>query len=215
MLAITVMSEGENMAIFQIDQQSRVPLYEQLKRQVLNLAALGLLEENEQMPSVRQLASDLGINPNTVQKAYRELERDGLIYTLPGRGSFLAATDAHVDAIKEGLIERLGEIIEMALRSGFSQTLIENLFAKALAQKLLEHMSQAPEAGNSSAGLPQGKGVDQTLVSMPQGLEEDQVPANKAQEQRERKAQVSKSQTRGASKIPGSKSQDEESEALK
>lgn len=145
------------MAIFQIDQQSRVPLYEQLKRQVLNLAALGLLQENEQMPSVRQLASDLGINPNTVQKAYRELEREGLIYTLPGRGSFLAATDAHVDAIKESLMRRLSETVEMALRSGFEPELIEELFAQALAQKLLEHKSQSrqPQPQVQAKSLPE------------------------------------------------------------
>ncbi|MDD7401008.1 MAG: GntR family transcriptional regulator [Eubacteriales bacterium] len=164
------------MAIFQIDQQSRVPLYEQLKRQVLNLAALGLLEENEQMPSVRQLASDLGINPNTVQKAYRELERDGLIYTLPGRGSFLAATDAHVDAIKEGLHQRLAETIEMALRSGFSQALIEDLFAKVLAEKLLEHMSQGPKLGQgtSASHKVQGQG---TNASAEDGINKAQDPA--------------------------------------
>ena len=191
------------MAIFQIDQQSRVPLYEQLKRQVLNLAALGLLEENEQMPSVRQLASDLGINPNTVQKAYRELERDGLIYTLPGRGSFLAATDAHVDAIKEGLIERLGEIIEMALRSGFSQQLIEDLFAKALAQKLLEHTSQGPNAGGKSP----------VSLSEQQGQDAGKTQVNPSQAQKTDKTQVSRSQGPGVGKTPVSKAQDEESEA--
>jgi GntR family transcriptional regulator len=118
--------------MFHIDQQSRVPIYEQLFRQVLSLAASGLLEENQQMPSVRQLASDLGINPNTVQKAYRELEREGLIYSVPGRGSFLTSTDIHERHFAEELQEKLQEAIELALKSGFSEDDIRKIFERAL-----------------------------------------------------------------------------------
>ncbi len=76
--------------LISIDLTSRKPIYEQLKENILRLAVLGLLEPNEQLPSVRSLARELTINPNTVQKAYQELERDGYVYSSPGRGSFIS-----------------------------------------------------------------------------------------------------------------------------
>lgn len=131
--------------MFQIDQQSRVPLYEQLVRQVLSLAASGILEEDQQMPSVRQLAADLGINPNTVQKAYRELERDGLIYSVPGRGSFLTSTDIHVKRFEEEIYERMSVSIEAAFRSGFTPEEIESIFRRALETEI-EKRQQSDQA---------------------------------------------------------------------
>jgi len=71
--------------------QSRVPIYEQLKNKIYELAVLGQLRANDQLPSVRNLARDLGVNPNTVQKAYQELERENIIYSVTGKGSFLSA----------------------------------------------------------------------------------------------------------------------------
>ncbi len=123
------------MAIFQIDQQSRIPIYEQLRRQVLSLAASGVLQKDEQMPSVRQLAADLGINPNTVQKAYRELERECLIYTIPGKGSFISENDAHVQHIREVVEESFTGTIRSAKRSGFSKNDVSDIFNKSLSKE--------------------------------------------------------------------------------
>ena len=77
-----------------IDLQSRQPIYEQLIYRMSELVALGALAPGEQLPSVRALARDLGINPNTVQKAYQELERRGVICSVAGKGSFIAGGDA-------------------------------------------------------------------------------------------------------------------------
>ena len=77
--------------MIKLDMQSRKPIYEQLKEQILKLSMLGILSADEKLPSVRSLARDVGINPNTVQKAYQELERDGIIYTVGGKGSFISA----------------------------------------------------------------------------------------------------------------------------
>lgn len=77
--------------MFVLEQQSRVPIYEQMKQKITELIMLGILKTDEQLPSVRSLAHDLGINPNTVQKAYQELERDGVVYSVTGKGSFVAA----------------------------------------------------------------------------------------------------------------------------
>jgi GntR family transcriptional regulator len=76
-------------AIFTVDPRSGVPLYLQLIEQVKRHVALGSLAPGEQLPTVKALALDLTINPNTVARAYRDLERDGIIETSPGRGSFV------------------------------------------------------------------------------------------------------------------------------
>ena len=76
--------------MIQLDLQSRVPIYEQLKSKICELAMVGALKPNDQLPSVRSFARDLGINPNTVQKTYQDLEREGIIYSVAGKGSFLS-----------------------------------------------------------------------------------------------------------------------------
>ena len=75
--------------MFSIDYRSRTPIYRQIIDNVENLAARGVLQPDGQLPSVRSLAVELSINPNTIAKAYSELEAKGIIYSLPGRGSFL------------------------------------------------------------------------------------------------------------------------------
>lgn len=90
--------------MFTIDLTSRVPIYEQIYQRITELAVSGTLKENSQLPSVRILAKDARVNPNTVAKAYQELERRGFIYSVPGRGSFIAALDNsmfHESALKE------------------------------------------------------------------------------------------------------------------
>ena len=73
-----------------VDFKNRKPIYEQIVDNVSSLALRGILKPNESIPSVRQLASELGINPNTIHKAYAELERRGIIYSASGRGSFIS-----------------------------------------------------------------------------------------------------------------------------
>lgn len=79
--------------MFDIDLMSRMPIYEQLYRKVTELVLKGVLKENDKLPSVRNLAMELSVNPNTVAKAYTLLERDGIIHSLAGRGSFIAKPD--------------------------------------------------------------------------------------------------------------------------
>ena len=73
-----------------IDYKDRRPICEQLVSNISELAAKGLLPPGEQLPSVRQLALDLSINPNTIQKAYSALEREGIIVSVKGKGSFIS-----------------------------------------------------------------------------------------------------------------------------
>lgn len=82
--------------MFSIDLTSRIPIYEQIHDKIIALIVSGTLAENDQLPSVRALAKDTGVNPNTVAKAYQELERNGIIYSVPGRGSFISKPDSNV-----------------------------------------------------------------------------------------------------------------------
>ena len=78
------------MGVITVDTRDRKPIYEQLTENIRRLVLQGILQPNEQLPSVRALAVELAINPNTIQKAYAELERQGITYSLPGRGSFVS-----------------------------------------------------------------------------------------------------------------------------
>lgn len=75
--------------MFELDLRSRKPIYEQLVEKMKELIMNEVIKPDEQLPSVRTLATDLTINPNTIQKAYRELETQGFIYSIKGKGSFV------------------------------------------------------------------------------------------------------------------------------
>jgi len=76
--------------MFQLDFKDRRPLFEQIKEKIKELMISGVLKPGERIPSVRELAQMLTINPNTIQKAYRDLESEGFIYSIRGKGSFVA-----------------------------------------------------------------------------------------------------------------------------
>jgi GntR family transcriptional regulator len=87
-----------------VDDVSPVPVYAQLCEQLMSAVARGSLRRGEQLPSVRDVAATLGINPNTVNRAYSELERDGVVETRRGRGTFVMA------APRASALSRLAEI---------------------------------------------------------------------------------------------------------
>ena len=76
-----------------LDYQDRRPLYEQVEEKFSNLILNGALQPGSRMPSVRQLAMELSINPNTIQRAYMQLEQEGLIYPVKGKGNFIADSE--------------------------------------------------------------------------------------------------------------------------
>lgn len=82
--------------MFQIDKYGRTPIYEQIIEQAERLIATGALKADEQLPSVRSLAGELSVNPNTLQKAYAELERRGLCASVPGNGRFVTKDAAGI-----------------------------------------------------------------------------------------------------------------------
>ena len=98
-----------------LDYKSRVPIYEQIVMEIERYVALNILKENDKIPSIRQMAIDLGINPNTVKKAYTILENKGVITSHSTKGMFITnGTKEVVDKkIEEGIIEIKNKIIEL------------------------------------------------------------------------------------------------------
>ena len=106
------------MELFHIDLLSRTPIYEQLYKKIVELMLKGEMKANDRLPSVRDLAKELGVNPNTVSKAYSQLEHDKVIYTLAGRGSFI--NNVQTDSIKEKALVDFDEAAAEALKAGLS-----------------------------------------------------------------------------------------------
>ena len=105
--------------MYSIDLQSRTPIYEQLYKKVVELILKNELKPNDKLPSVRELAKTLGVNPNTVSKAFQLLERDKVIYSLAGRGSFVS--NINTNAVKEAALADFDRAVEEALTAGITK----------------------------------------------------------------------------------------------
>ena len=107
---------------FRINTASRLPIYQQLGHQIREGIARGKLRADERLPSVRELSQKLVVNPNTVARVYTEMERDGVLYTRPGLGVFVAAPRADLTrkARQNRLAELLTKFLTEAVHLGFS-----------------------------------------------------------------------------------------------
>ena len=111
-----------------IDLKSRTPLYQQIITNIEELVARGIWAQDMPLPSVRQLAVELAINPNTIQRAYAELEARGVIYSLPGRGSFVSEDPAQMlDRERESRLAKARQMIELCRETGLTQSAMEQL----------------------------------------------------------------------------------------
>lgn len=115
--------------MFVVDVMSRVPVYEQIIKQVEEQVLTGILKEGDKLPSVRSLSVKLSINPNTIQKAYTELDRRQLIITVPGKGSFISEKAIEfVGANSREKMTELNKIIrELALAGVTKEEIINNI----------------------------------------------------------------------------------------
>ncbi|MFE2754600.1 GntR family transcriptional regulator [Actinosynnema sp. NPDC059335] len=117
------------MIRFHLDGGSGLSPYQQLVRQVRHALRLGLLREGDRLPKVKDVVADLAINPNTVLKAYRELEHDGLVAARPGVGTFVTATlSGAPPAAIAPLRQDLRRWLAKARRAGLDEEGIEALF---------------------------------------------------------------------------------------
>ena len=105
-----------------IDYQSKLPLYEQIAQRFQTLILKGALAPGGQMPSVRTLAVELSINPNTIQKAYSLLEQQGYIYPVKGRGNFVSDSSSLVQQEKDSLLEDVRRLAEEGKELGIQRT---------------------------------------------------------------------------------------------
>jgi GntR family transcriptional regulator len=122
-------------AVLTVDSRSGVPIYLQIIEQIKRSVALGVLQAGEQLPTVKQLALDLTVNPNTVARAYRDLERDSVIETAPGRGSFVRG-DGAIDSARNAADDVARDALSIALREaksvGLSRDEVRNLIDASL-----------------------------------------------------------------------------------
>ena len=101
--------------MIQLNYRDSKPIYEQIKDGLRKLVVSGAVKKDEKLPSVRELATSLSINPNTIQKAYRELEQEGYIYTIAGKGSYAAEKADVASGRNEELMKEFDEIVKELL----------------------------------------------------------------------------------------------------
>ena len=131
------------MIAFRLDERSGVPTYLQLVEQVRSAVRYGILRPGDQLPTARNVVAKLAINPNTVLKAYRELERDGVVRSYPGRGTFVTpeAPRPIARTVHEPLRRSLGRWIAEARRAGLDRDSITDLFALAIRDAFKEEIA--------------------------------------------------------------------------
>ena len=104
-----------------IDYQSNIPFYEQIAERFKTLILKGVLKPHTQLPSVRSLAVNLSINPNTIQKAYTMLEQQGYIYSAKGRGNFVAESNELIDEQKNSVLEQIERLLKYGKELGIER----------------------------------------------------------------------------------------------
>ncbi len=122
--------------MLKIDAGSAVPVYEQLKRQIKLGIVSGEYPPDSRMPSIRQLASQLTINPNTIAKVYRQLESEGFLQSRTGSGFFVRLEQEHIDETRKTLLAEMAEeFISKSVELGFTPEELINTISIKLERK--------------------------------------------------------------------------------
>lgn len=100
---------------------SGIPVSDQLESHIAELIISGEMKQEEKLPAVREVARELTINPNTVQKTYQRLEQRGLIYSFPGKGSYVAGRECYIGEVMEKAKTELAAAVRQAAKSGLSK----------------------------------------------------------------------------------------------
>lgn len=119
-----------------IDYTDRRPIYEQAAEKIAELIMKGALPAQSQLPSVRSLAMELSINPNTIQRAYQELERKGYIYSVPGKGSFVSGKAGYFEGEREKILSEQRALAERAARLGVDPGLLHDIIDQSKGGEL-------------------------------------------------------------------------------
>lgn len=102
----------EVIGLLQLNYRDAKPIYEQIKEGIRHLLLTNAIAADEKLPSVRELASTLAINPNTIQRAYRELEAEGYVYSMKGKGTFASSTDFIHKSRAQELLTEFDDVVE-------------------------------------------------------------------------------------------------------
>lgn len=121
--------------MIQLNYRDSKPIYEQIKDGFRKLIISNSLSANEKLPSVRELAASLTINPNTIQRAYRDMESEGYLYTIAGKGTFVAERKEIYDTRQQELLTEFDEVVE------------ELFFLSVGKEELVERMEHLAEGG--------------------------------------------------------------------
>ncbi|HBI51278.1 MAG TPA: GntR family transcriptional regulator [Ruminococcaceae bacterium] len=113
--------------MFKIELDGTASIHDQICSEISRLISVGVLAPDEKLPAVRETAKALGVNPNTVQKAYAALEKNGLIYSVPAKGSYVAPGGIAAEAVKKEASEALRTAMEKAALTGVSRETAEEI----------------------------------------------------------------------------------------
>lgn len=124
---ITLVYLREVMSLIFIDMHSRTPIYEQIKEQILLNIKQGEYKPDEQLPSIRSLAGELNLNVNTVKRAFKELELNGIIYSVSGKGSYVSHNAKSNDILEKSVKKEVSDAVHSAKEIGLSENSILEL----------------------------------------------------------------------------------------
>lgn len=144
--------------MIQLNYRDPRPIYEQVKDGIRKLAYSGMIGPDEKLPSVRELASKLAINPNTISRAYKELEQEGFIYTLTGKGTFINQEFDLNDSRKEELYQKFDKVVKELLEMSISSNeLKERIDRMSSADKTNREKEQENrDSSNQDSELAKG-----------------------------------------------------------
>ncbi len=128
-----------------IDYRDRRPIYEQVVEKMADLMIRGILPQDSQLPSVRSLATDLAINPNTIQRAYVELERQGYIYSVKGKGSYVAENHRIREKNRQEVLKSLEALVERAEAVGITMLEVQETVIQTYGKKKKPEMQEGGE----------------------------------------------------------------------
>ncbi len=129
--------------MYNIDQMNKRPIFKQIEDQTLSMIAKGELSAGENLPSVRKLSASLGINPNTIQKAYKNLESSGAIYTVKGKGSFISSPAYTSFSVHKIKCREIADVVREALELNVPK----NSIVDVIGEVFKEHESQRLKGG--------------------------------------------------------------------
>ena len=139
--------------MIQLNYRDSRPIYLQIKEELQKLIVSGAIQEGERLPSVRTMATQLAINPNTIQRAYNELESDGFIFSVPGKGSFAAGKSEEHAGRRSALVEQMREMLRELRYLGVTESELQTMIE---VQGLTKTFQSFRALDNASLHVPDG-----------------------------------------------------------